>query len=68
MKNYSLLIVTVIALTFGPGCAIGIGNRDQDMPRHSTLGQELIDLKSARDAGVLTEDEYQEQRERLMND
>ena len=31
-----------------------------------TRGQELIDLKRARDQGAITEDEYQAQRRRVL--
>jgi hypothetical protein len=66
MKKYILIPVTAAVLALSSGCAIGIGNRDHDVPRHTTLGQELTDLKTARDSGVLSESEYHEQRERLM--
>jgi TolB-like protein len=32
-----------------------------------TVGQQLIDLKKARDAGALTADEYDRQRKRLID-
>jgi hypothetical protein len=31
------------------------------------VGQQLIDLKKARDAGALTADEYDRQRKRLID-
>jgi hypothetical protein len=31
-----------------------------------TLGQELIDLKKAKDMGVITEQEYEEQKAMLL--
>jgi hypothetical protein len=66
MKKYILIPVTAAVLAVSSGCAIGIGNRDHDVPRHATIGQELIDLKTARDSGVLSDADYHQQRERLM--
>jgi hypothetical protein len=33
----------------------------------ATLGQQLIDLQKARESGVLTEAEYQAQREKFLS-
>ena len=50
------------------GCVLAIGNEPAPIPaKHgATLGQELMDLQKARDAGVITETEYQAQREKLL--
>jgi hypothetical protein len=32
-----------------------------------TIGQQLIDLKKARDSGALTESEFQRQKEQLID-
>ena len=45
------------------GCAIQIGNR---APDKDTLGQELMDLKKARDSGALSESEYESQKAKLL--
>ena len=46
------------------GCAWSIGeHKEHGQP---TRGQELIDFKKARDQGVITEDEYQAQKKRLL--
>ena len=66
MKKFFFIPFAAAVLAISSGCAIGIGNRDHDVPRHATLGQELTDLKMARDSGVISEAEYHEQRERLM--
>jgi len=36
--------------------------------RTTTTGQELLDLKAALDAGAISQDEYDEQRERILDD
>lgn len=62
----SLLALGLLASTLS-GCVIAMGNRDLGQPRgKATLGQELTDLKNARDAGALTEDEYQAQRKKVL--
>jgi len=56
------------AATLVGGCVAKIGNREpHDGPIHSTLGQQLIDLKKAHDAGAMNDAEYEAQRTRLLN-
>ncbi len=52
------------------GCVVAMGNRDlgKSPPRQTTVGQELLDLKKAKDAGALTEEEYQAQRARILDE
>jgi len=46
------------------GCAWSVGeHKEHSQP---TRGQELIDLKKARDQGAITEDEFQAQKRRLL--
>ena len=46
------------------GCAWSIGeHKEHGQP---TRGQELIDLKKARDNGAITEEEYQAQKQRVL--
>ena len=54
-----LLCVSVLAT----GCAIQIGNR---APDKDTLGQELVDLKKAKDSGAISESEYEAQKAKLL--
>jgi hypothetical protein len=46
------------------GCAIEIGNRTPDRP---TLGQQLTDLKKAKDTGAISDSEYDAQKARLLS-
>jgi hypothetical protein len=51
----------------GSGCAWQIGGDKPATAVHKpTRGQELIDLKKARDQGAMTEDEYQAQRKHVL--
>lgn len=67
-KIFTSLTLTTLAFVLS-GCVIAMGNRDFGQPRRSpaTLGQELTDLKKARDAGALNEEEYQTQKKRAMD-
>ena len=46
------------------GCAIEIGNRPADK---DTLGQQLVDLKKAKDSGAITDTEYETQKAKLLS-
>ena len=58
------LIIFCVILCLLSGCAWSIGeHKEHGVP---TRGQELIDIKKARDLGAITEEEYQAQRKRLL--
>ena len=74
MKHINIKTATVLVALAGlfamntTGCVVSLGNKGT--PRHSeetTLGQELIDLKAARDSGALSPDEYEYERRRLLD-
>ena len=78
MKNLVVLWVAGLsAMMFLSGCLdlqLGGGTRN-DTTTHPiagqptnapTLGQQLIDLQKAKDGGVITDQEYQEQKARLL--
>ena len=44
-----------------------VGGGDKQEAQKATLGQQLIDLKAAKDAGAITESEYEAQRARLLH-
>jgi hypothetical protein len=67
---------TAVLLT---GCAISIGDGKKNNPTSNgappavgqattapTLGQQLIDLQKAKDAGVISDAEYQAQKAKLL--
>ena len=66
-----LFISTAIALSavvLLTGClALQIGGGDKKEERKASVGQQLIDLKSARDRGALTEAEYETQKAKVLN-
>jgi hypothetical protein len=62
-------IPTIIALCsilavvlFGAGCVASIGNRNPG----TTVGQQLIDLQKAKQAGAISEEEYQVEKSKIL--
>lgn len=50
------------------GClALQVGGGDKPEAQKATLGQQLIDLKAAKDAGAISESEYEAHRARLLH-
>ncbi len=41
------------------GCVVAMGNTEGLKHNSTTVGQELTDLKKAKDSGAITEDEYE---------
>ena len=63
-----LLVPTSLALAavlFSTGCVASIGNRDAQHG-NATLGQQLIDLQKAKEAGAISEADYEVQKSRLL--
>ena len=65
-KQWTLVVALAWATAILTGCVAAIGNRDADLGRGTTVGQQLIDLQKAKEAGALTETEYQDQRARVL--
>jgi hypothetical protein len=58
-----LVMLTALGLT---GCAMFNKGRVQ-YTRTTTLGQELIDLKTAKEKDAITEEEYSKAKQTLLN-
>lgn len=64
MKKISVLVLAVCFLMATlSGCAIG--TKGATSVSNPTLGQELIDLKKAKDSGVISTEEYEKLKEKL---
>ena len=65
-----LLISTLIglsAMTLLTGClAIKLGGGSTSKPQSPTVGQELTDLQHAKDAGAISDAEYQAQKAKIL--
>jgi len=63
MKKINQIVVGMALLVATlSGCAIGSGKTEITKP---TLGQELIELKNAKESGAISEQEYEEMKEKL---
>jgi hypothetical protein len=67
-KWVGLLFTTALTGGLLAGCAWSIGSDKcaGKVAATPTRGQELIDLKKAKDQGAITEEEYQAQRKAVM--
>lgn len=63
-KLTTFFIVTVMVSAFAVSGCGGTDVRNQTST--TTTGQELLDLKKALDAGVITEKEYNRKREEVL--
>jgi uncharacterized membrane protein len=63
-RMVSIFLILVLLTTMASCIAIGSGG-SKKADHQTTLGQQLIDLKKARDEGAISEQEYEELREKL---
>ena len=64
MKKAAVMIVLAVFFATMIGC-IGIQGGSEHGKAEPTLGQQLIDLKKARDEGAITHEEFKEFKESL---
>jgi putative oligomerization/nucleic acid binding protein len=68
-KWIALVAITGVLGGLLCGCAWSIGGSDKAAGKvvaTPTRGQELIDLKKAKDQGAISDEEYQAQRKAIM--
>ena len=58
--------VALSAMLLFSGCVASLGGGTKNQTTNATLGQQLVDLQKARDAGAITEVEYQAQKTKLL--
>lgn len=65
-----LVITTLISLSAAmllSGClGLSLGGGKKTVTNNPTLGQQLVDLKIARDSGALTGQQYEDQKAKLL--
>jgi hypothetical protein len=68
IKSLGLLVICGVLAGVVSGCAWSIGDgKNPSVVQKTTKGQELIDLKRAKDQGAITEDEYNSKRQEILN-
>ena len=69
MKRYLIpMTLALSAMLLFSGClALQVGGGDKKEAQKETLGQQLIDLKAAKDTGAITEAEYEAQKARMLS-
>ena len=58
--------IALSALLFLSGCVAAIGNRGSGHDSNATLGQQLIDLQKAKEAGAISEAEYECEKAKML--
>lgn len=60
-------LIALAATLLFTGCNIELGGGTTTKVQSATVGQQLYDLKKAKDAGALTDAEYQAQKEKILD-
>jgi Short C-terminal domain len=61
-------LIGLSAMTLLTGClSIQLGGGTTSRTESITVGQQLIDLQKAKEAGAITDAEYQAQKAKLLN-
>jgi len=66
MKQLFIAILLVSAMTLLGGCVCAIDGGSKHPTIQPTTGQQLIDLQKAKEAGAITDSEYQAKKEKLL--
>ena len=64
MRKFIGTIFVIILIATLVSC-IALGSGGKKIEQQPTLGQELLDLKKARDEGAISDQEYNEMKEKL---
>ena len=66
MKKLFCSAVGALSLVVMLNGCIAIGSGPKTQQTNATLGQQLIDLQNAKNAGAITDAEYQAQKAKLL--
>ena len=71
MQANTVLKAAALALTASlllfTGCGVSGGSRNVQETTSTTKGQELMDLKKAHDAGIITDKEFDKMKKKIMD-
>jgi len=66
-KAFAAAAIALSAMVLLSGClALEVGGNDKREDKKATTGQQLIDLKKARDAGAISDSEYETQKAKIL--
>ncbi len=66
-KLLSLALVSLCIITFLSGCLnLQLGGGSKSQIQKATAGQQLIDLQKAKEAGAITDAEYEAQKAKVL--
>jgi hypothetical protein len=60
-------LTALMAMALLTGCSIALGTGSTTKIENATVGQQLVDLKRAKDIGALSDAEYDQQKEKILN-
>jgi len=67
-KSFVALLAGLLAMTLLTGCLeLHLGGGSTSTAQAPTVGQQLIDLQKAKDAGAISDTDYQAQKAKLLN-
>ena len=66
MKFY-ILALSILLLSSCASSLFSVDKKSDVTNINTTVGEELIDLKKALDAGAITEDEYNEMKKKILD-
>lgn len=68
MNKFLIAAMTgLLATSLFTGCiGLQLGGGDKRAVQNATVGQQLMDLKAARDTGAISEVEYQSQKSKVL--
>lgn len=67
-KRLAPTLLAVLAMTLLTGCLnLQIGGGSSTKTPAPTVGQQLVDLQKAKDAGTITDAEFQAQKAKILN-
>ena len=61
------LLAGVFVMTLLAGCETHLGGGSTTRIEQATIGQQLIDLQRAKEAGAITDAEYQTEKAKLLS-
>jgi len=69
MKRLISLTAALMAVLMLNGCiALSFGGGSKTESKKATAGQQLTDLRKAKDSGAITEAEFQAQKAKVLHD